>query len=344
MTARSALGRAAGALVGAISLGCAVAAVTSQGGRFSPFLDILTHFAPFYLAGGLVALGLALLWRGWTGPGKLIVVCTALVAVAGSGALMAPEYLAARAQTSRAGPGDLKIIEFNAWAGNRTPQAVVAWVRAEKPDILVLIEGARLPAALERLGYHRRCRGCVATFISRAEFVDSNAPGRRGIVDHPPVPTATFADSDGPFTVIAVHRDWPEELASNDAQRGRLKALVDHYGRDRTIVVGDFNSTPWSFTLRREDAELGLLRRTRALFSWPAERVSHNRLPQIAPFLPIDHVYAGRMWRTVSVRRGPRLGSDHFPIVVVLARVAAPSGQAPKPADPKSPIAAAAGG
>lgn len=41
--------------------------------------------------------------------------------------------------------------------------------------------------------------------------------------------------------------------------------------------------------------------------------------PTPFPMLPIDHVYAGKGWRAVSVTRGPRLGSDHYPMVVVLA-------------------------
>ena len=35
--------------------------------------------------------------------------------------------------------------------------------------------------------------------------------------------------------------------------------------------------------------------------------------------LPIDHVYAGPGWRTVRAERGPRLGSDHYPVIVTLA-------------------------
>lgn len=85
------------------------------------------------------------------------------------------------------------------------------------------------------------------------------------------------------------------------------------------IIAGDFNSTPWSFARRRDDRDFGLIRRTRALFTWPAEKISHNRLPAPFPYLPIDHVYAGPGWATVSVERGPRLGSDHYPVVVTLA-------------------------
>ena len=36
------------------------------------------------------------------------------------------------------------------------------------------------------------------------------------------------------------------------------------------------------------------------------------------PILPIDHIYAGSDWRMTGLRRGPRLGSDHFPLVATL--------------------------
>ena len=85
------------------------------------------------------------------------------------------------------------------------------------------------------------------------------------------------------------------------------------------ILAGDFNSTPWSFTLRRQDKRLGLERLTRALPSWPTARRTIWGIGWPLPVLPIDHVYAGRAWRAVSVRRGPSLGSDHFPIVVQIA-------------------------
>jgi endonuclease/exonuclease/phosphatase (EEP) superfamily protein YafD len=87
----------------------------------------------------------------------------------------------------------------------------------------------------------------------------------------------------------------------------------------RLILTGDFNSAPWSFTLRRFDRRVGLRRRTRALATWPTRRFA---MP--FPFLAIDHVYAGSDWKTVSVRRGPRLGSDHFPVVVILERTTGP--------------------
>jgi endonuclease/exonuclease/phosphatase (EEP) superfamily protein YafD len=84
------------------------------------------------------------------------------------------------------------------------------------------------------------------------------------------------------------------------------------------ILTGDFNATPWSASLRRTDAALALTRRDRALPTWPA-RVLGRSWP--LPILPIDHVYAGPGWATVKVERGPAFGSDHYPLVVILAPV-----------------------
>jgi endonuclease/exonuclease/phosphatase (EEP) superfamily protein YafD len=64
-------------------------------------------------------------------------------------------------------------------------------------------------------------------------------------------------------------------------------------------LAGAFNTAPWSFDLRRLDP---------ALYGPVA-------------ILPIDHIYAGGAWRTVSIARGPRPGSDHYLIVETLALI-----------------------
>src|SRR5690606_31941267 len=114
----------------------------------------------------------------------------------------------------------------------------------------------------------------------------------------------------GSFDVVGVHYAWP--TTSDQAGQGRaLARVLDQLPRKRVILTGDFNSTPWSFARRREDALFGIERRTRALFSWPAAKFSRYRIQFPFPFLPIDHIYAGSDWRTVSIERGPALGSDH---------------------------------
>jgi endonuclease/exonuclease/phosphatase (EEP) superfamily protein YafD len=307
----------AAALALLLSSASAALALLAQGGRFSVRLDVLTHFAPAYLALALVALPFAVLAMR---PAREVSLVLAILALVASCALILPEYLADSGPRPSGGGSarPLKIVQFNAWGRNPQGEAAAAWILAQEPDIIVLEEGGALRGALLKAGYHRTCQGCGAAVFSRMEPT-SEGQGKedpRGFLS-----AATLQDDAGPFTVIAVHRHWPTRLAQDAIQTAEFRAIVGRYPRDRLIVAGDFNSTPWSFARRREDRELGLIRRTRHLFTWPAERISHNRLPAPFPYLPIDHVYAGPGWATLSVERGPRLGSDHYPVVVTLAPV-----------------------
>jgi endonuclease/exonuclease/phosphatase (EEP) superfamily protein YafD len=300
-----------------LALGALVAAAAAQGGRISARLDILTHFAPLYLAAALAALIL-----GLAAPrsGRPLLLVVAGLGVVAAGALVAPEIAAPRqdATAPPGAPGQIRIVQFNAWGGNPTPDAAVAWILAQNPDFIVLEEGGRLRDRLRAQGFEGDCLNCGAIILSRARSVRSYAePIRDGRLSY--LAASTFRDDLGEFTIIGVHRYWPVRFREDRAQTRDLLAYVASLQKGRLILAGDFNSTPWSFARRREDRELGLIRRTRALFTWPAAKLSHNRLPALFPILPIDHVYAGPEWATVSVTRGPALGSDHYPVVVTLA-------------------------
>jgi endonuclease/exonuclease/phosphatase (EEP) superfamily protein YafD len=163
------------------------------------------------------------------------------------------------------------------------------------------------------------CAHCGVMMLSRTP-----APHVRQIrpAHGPEAPLADvmFRDQQGPFEVIGVHNAWPTD-PDQPFQEHRLAALVADRPQDRLILTGDFNSAPWSFQRQRWDRALRLTRRERAIATWPAR--NYGRLRWLGlPFLPIDHVYAGPGWATVSVRRGPRLSSDHYPVVLTLAPVA----------------------
>ena len=308
------------ALLIPVALICAGWSLAAHGGRWSARLDVLAHFAPVILAVSLACLfyGLAIergtlrLWMA--GLGSVAAISAAL--------LMAPEYLRPLgASASNDATRQLKLIQFNAWGGNRDLPGSVAWLKAQAPDILIVQEawiiGPMLQAALE--GYHVSCERCGVRIFSKARPLATSLPGhdpddRR----RPAMAAATFVDDIGPFTVYGAHLVWPVYGDLQQAQ-GRVIADLLRSGGDRQILAGDFNSTPWSFARRREDDAFGLQRRTRAVFSWPTTRFSVFGLATPWPLLPIDHVYAGNGWRTVKVERGPRLGSDHFPVVVILA-------------------------
>ena len=301
---------------------CAGAAVAAQQGRSSLRWDILAHFAPLWFAGALAALAVSVL--AFSGLARWTVGAVAVAGLVAAGALMAPELTRSTGpHVVGDAPDQIKVLQFNVWSKNPDPEGTVAWIAAQRPDIAILEETTpafrRLVEA--RTGWRSLCHDCEVMIYSSLPQRPTRLPelaGRRP----GPLAHAAFEDARGRFTVIGVHNAWPTDEEDQQAQEARLAQVIAAFPRERTIVTGDFNSTPWSFSRRRWDKAFGLVRRDRALFSWPAGAVKRGRIRIPFPILPIDHVYAGPGWATVSVRRGPRLGSDHYPVVAILAPAA----------------------
>lgn len=291
---------------------CAIAAVLALGGRFSDRLDILTHFAPLYVAGGLLTAVASL-----GAAQRRLALILAAAAIVPSAALMAPEFLRPQSPYAPADtPAQIKLVQFNAALDAQGLEARIAWLAQEDPDILVVEDSREVlqTAVAQRLNRSMSCgRTCGVAIFTRKppEMIESPRRGRYGL--GPSIAVAHLADGKGRFPVIGVHYTWPTSVRTHRENSVRLHQILKPMAKDRMIVTGDFNSTPWSFGRRRDDAAIGIERRTRALPTWPANG------PMGLAFLPIDHVYAGPGWRTVSIRRGPRLGSDHYPVIAILA-------------------------
>lgn len=301
---------------------CAGLALLAQGGRVSAQFDVLTHAAPLYLAGAILGGLLAVLGLGVTRKAGLALAAIGAVSAA---ALMAPEFLRDAGPTAPAGsPGEIKVIQLNAWRENHRLDAIVAWLRAENPDILLVEEStpALRDLILARTGWNVAGAKTTDMIFSHVRYLEMRRPtvARKGGLTWV---NATYDAGGGPFEVVVTNTAWPTDLA-RVAQSATLLEVVSNLPRDRMVLAGDFNSTPWSFRRRRDDAALGLIRRDRAVATWPTGHSGPWPWPAPFPLLPIDHIYAGPGWATTSVRRGPRLGSDHYPLIVTLAPVARP--------------------
>jgi endonuclease/exonuclease/phosphatase (EEP) superfamily protein YafD len=283
---------------------------------------VLTHFAPAYLLAAAVFCGLSpFAARGVRWAVFAIALTSGVFAVA----LLLPEALAghsARQIPARTG-ATIKIVQFNSWGKNAEAATAAAWLIRQDADFIVLQEPGKLRDRLRRAGYSPSCLRCGAIVFSRLRPI-SKFEGPAATGKSPLISGLVVKDEHGEFSVLSVHRYWPVRFDETKTQSEEIRSIIEARDHDRLIVAGDFNSTPWSYARRREDKEWGLIRRTIALPTWPAARLSHNRLPAPFPYLPIDHVYAGPDWATVSVERGPALGSDHYPVVVTLAPVNRP--------------------
>jgi len=300
---------------------CAGGAVLALGGIVNPTLDLLAHFAPLWLLGCAGTLLLSALSDATFRAAGMLLSAIGIVAAA---TLMAPEVLrSAGPQAPASAPGQLKIVQFNVWRENSDIRKTVGWLASQNADIMILEETTPQMRALLKAqpGWRLSCQLCETVSVSPHPLRRPERPISERLADPIPLTQALFDDQHGTFAVLAAHNGWPTDWRQQLRQEGHVAANVRRYPPERTILAGDFNSTPWSFLRRSWDHRFGLIRRERGVFSWPARGLAGLGADLPFPLLPIDHLYAGPGWATVSVRRGPRLTSDHYPLVVILAPV-----------------------
>lgn len=220
----------------------------------------------------------------------------------------------------------LKIITFNLWKKNTSPQAAADWIRHERPDIVVLIEAkersGRVPTMLEdiypyRVSCHRKSF-CSTIILSRQAPV-SAVPLARGDAENRQALSAAmmrFGSAADQPTILAVHLPRPYPLGSQGRELALLDDAMNQMSTRELILLGDFNSNSFTFALRRLAERHGLAPIESWVPTWPTPS---SGLP-VPPFIAIDHIMIGPGWTLSELRRGPDLGSDHYPLVATLRR------------------------
>lgn len=308
------------------AIGCLLVAAAGLVGGVAPAWDVVNNLAPVTLG-----VALAVLAAEWAIKRERIpatTLCAGFAALVGLG-LTTPELFAAIAQPRVEPRGQtIKVIQHNLWSENVDPAGTARWLIAQRADILVLEEvvgnAGSVPYLVRRAyPYRSRCEPdilCTTLILSRVRPSSSGAWPSADRDGFHSAAWATFGEGPQAFTVVGDHAPWPLPKHGQREQTALFASRLPAFDRGSLIVAGDFNSTPWSYALRRQDRLFGLQRRSRALFSFPVRTYSRWRLHSPVPLLPIDHIYAGVAWKTASVQAGQRTGSDHLPIVAVLTR------------------------
>jgi endonuclease/exonuclease/phosphatase (EEP) superfamily protein YafD len=302
-----------------LALACLLLSLAAQGGRWSGDLDVLAQFAPVWLVMGAASVAAAFSGRGrqrWIAAGA------GALTLASAASLMAPEWLRPDREPPAAPAAvRLRVIQINIGGdGVRDPDRAAAWLEAQRPDVVFLNDwDPPMRAAMQRHGFFWRKGTAWTAIATRQPFLPPPFPfSMRDWSTMPDVARARLVTASGPVDLVGAHlaRPLPGDPLGAGPALARLQELARRYDQRRLILSGDLNLTPWSFALRRFDRRLGLQRRDRAVFSWPARTPWGGAWP--IPLLPLDHVYAGSSIRTLRIVRGPPIGAAHYPVVADL--------------------------
>ena len=308
------------------ALGVAMLAILALFGFAVPEFDLLNHAQIFLLPGTLIGLVIvAVLLRGTLRSLAMIVV---LVGVAASANVMLPEFLGSlRARPVAPASGTITMMTHNLFGMNYEMEKVVAAIRGEDPDIIVLQEyfGEQAtdlhPLLLADYPFFVRCRGGKRANLglySRLPFTqveDGACPNNAYGTTRTAHILAQFQTEDGkPVSVITTHMDWPLPVARQHEQLNVLSDVVDKIDGPM-ILAGDFNSTPWSYALRDFVARNGFTRETMNLVTYPLSWYYFGAWRDTIPFLPLDHVMVRGGVVVHDLHAGRKTASDHLPVV-----------------------------
>ncbi len=292
-------------------------------------LDLFAHFRVHYSA--ILALAVAIhgVRRRWLG------VAAPAIALAFNLALVAPLYWAPSPPAAsddapqHAVPLSLTVLTYNLHWNNDQLAGTLDYLASARgaddapPDVIALLEidpAWVAPVAARFPDYQLLDAGRSDSFAMAilakppldeagiiADYAGSGLPAGELIVRR----------GDARVAVLVIHP--PPPIRERFARvRDQILAATGTWAASRSIpsvIIGDFNATPWSYPMRALlDSEH--LRSSQRGFgvqpTWPRS---------LAPLaIPIDHVVHHSSLVTRERHVGPYLGSDHRPLLVTLTR------------------------
>ena len=288
--------------------------------------DVVNHFRIWIVLPALPLVLLALVVKA-----RAAAAMTLAALLVHAFAIVPEVYARWATQSGESGADRIKIVTLNMRFNFADAERLKQFVETEQPDILVMQEAWGKSATAiddlkELLPFRADCVDqylCNLALLSRLPIAASKIEPASGAGPAAASPRMLSAEvkldavgrPDESATIITTHLSWPLPPELQASQFRQLAQRIAGFDPQSVIVAGDFNSTPWSHAMQHYDTATPLRRVTHAVHTWPArKRIAGYELP--FPLLPIDHVFAGSRFRAESVRRGPYLGSDHFPVIV----------------------------
>lgn len=280
-------------------------------------IQLFTHFRLQYLIVSLLLLAAFAFLRSPAYAAALV------VSVLANAAVVVPWYLDEVAAT---GESEVKLLHANVLSANVEHDKLFALIADEQPDLVFLQEvSPQWEAALSALHTdypHHYVEARNGNFgiallsrlpLATVRHVDSAPLG---------LPTLHGEVAVGAETIrfVSLHPMIPLGAGNYAARNEQLQetaqlsvSLTDLSGKP-TILIGDLNVSMWDVNYREFEMATGLRNARRGHGIVPT-------WPTFMPFamIPIDHVLVSNDIGVKQIKTGPRIGSDHLPLVVTLS-------------------------
>lgn len=291
----------------------ALTLVATQAPRFW-WADLAPHFRVHYLVLGASVLLLAALVRN-----RHAIVLAAIVVAWNASQVWAlsGSFRSIDPLTAAPGASEFRVVAANVFFANKDYPRMRDWVRAEQADLAVFVEVTPdWQAQLAQLdeyseSYYDTRQGTRGTLIlSKWPMAPARALDSR--TDRAATTRMTVQLPGAALQLIGVHASWPVTARRWQDRNREFAALAKATARSDAawILIGDFNSTLFSPHLAAM-LERGRLH-SAAGRGWRPTWPSWLGVAGI----PIDHAFVSERVFVQQLRVGPRLGSDHRPIVL----------------------------
>jgi endonuclease/exonuclease/phosphatase (EEP) superfamily protein YafD len=279
------------------------------------FLDLFSNFRLSYAAALALGFILALFTR------KPRLACLWAVGFIMNAVPIVPFFVPPDTHTSPTST-PLRIMFVNVLRKNPDKQAVISAILKANPDVIVAVEvddiwGNALTSGLASQWPHSKVADRSDNFgiaiFSRQPLLNINifeSPGNyvaslRAELQSGSHTTVIYGTHPFPPMSSFTHSGW--QVHMDDLANRILNE------KEPVILVGDFNSTPWSANYRWFMKRTGLVDSQKGFgpqSSWPTE------LPYLG--IPIDHIVTSPDVTTISRKIGGHNGSDHRPVIADL--------------------------
>ena len=278
-------------------------------GKWWWFFELFTHYSVYYVLTAILLILFALPLRAW----KSVLILVTLLSI--NLASFAP-YLSAFPTAQALEEPTLSILSQNFYFTNDNFDEVQTILVDKAPDIFVIHEaGPKWRSSLPDFAAAYPNIYLTSETGVHGILLGSKVPGNFEEIPLGSKFGLEFIPNSQNYRVLAVHPFAPITegyAAERNAQFADIVTYVKS-GTLPTLVVGDFNSAPWSpyFQELLKDSDLADARLGFGLVpTWHA----HNFFFR----LPIDYVLTTPDWETLSFGRTAKTSADHWGIFAEL--------------------------